>query len=56
MTYSKTFRDGSARDEALRRRNVGVPKVMGTGPKPKPDTEQAAEQKANEKPGGGPNG
>jgi hypothetical protein len=52
MNYSRTLRDGSARDEALKRRNGGVSEALGMGPKPAPapEAEQPAEQKRAEKP------
>jgi hypothetical protein len=50
MNYSRTLKDGSARDEALKRRNGAVRQVLGMELKPKPDTEQPAGQKADEKP------
>jgi hypothetical protein len=51
MNYSRTLRDGSARDEALKRRNGAVREALGMGSKPKPDTEGPAEQTANDKSG-----
>jgi hypothetical protein len=50
MNYSRILRDGSARDEALQRRSGAVREALGMGPKPKPETEQPAEQKVDEKP------
>jgi hypothetical protein len=50
MNYSRTLRDGSARDEALKRRNGVMREALGTAPKPKPDTELPAEPKVEEKP------
>ena len=37
MNYSRTVRDGSARDEALKRRSGGVRKALGMGPDRKAD-------------------
>jgi hypothetical protein len=50
MNYSRTLQDGSARDDAVERRNSAVRQALGMGSKPKPDTEQPAEQKPTEKP------
>ena len=52
MNYFRIYSNGSARDEALKRRNGVVRERLGLGPatEPKPDTEQHAEQKAEEKP------
>jgi hypothetical protein len=53
MNYSTNLRNGSARDEALKRRNAAVREVLGMGPKPEPQpiTEKPpAEPKADEKP------
>jgi hypothetical protein len=49
MNYSRIVRDGSARDEALKRRNGAVSEVLRMGPTPKRQTEQPAEQNADEK-------
>ena len=51
MNYSRTIRDGSARDEALKRRNGVMREALEIAPKPKRDTEQpATDQKADVKP------
>ena len=50
MNYSRTVGNGSARDEALKRRNGTVREVLGIATKPKPDTDQPAEQAKDEKP------
>ena len=50
MSYATTVRDGFARDEALKRRNGAVRQALGLAPQPRPDTEQAAEQKTDDKP------
>ena len=52
MNCSRTVRDGSARDEALRRRNVAVRKALGFELKPAtvPEAEQPVEQKYDDKP------
>ena len=50
MNYSRTVSNGSARDDALKRRNNAARKVLGVDPNPKRETEQPAEQKPNEKP------
>ena len=47
MNYSRIVRDGSGRDEALKRRNGVVREALGMGPKPTPETE--AEQPAKQK-------
>ena len=48
----QNVRDGSARDEALTRRNVAVRKTLRIGPKPglAPESEQPIEQKSDDKP------
>ncbi len=51
MNYSRIVRDGSARDEALKRRNGAMREVSGLDPTPKRETEHPAEQKDDEKPG-----
>ena len=48
MNYSKTPKHGPARDEAL---NGAVREALGTGSKPKPDTERPTEQTAIDKSG-----
>ena len=48
MNYSRTLRDGSARDEALKRRNGAVREALRMAPKPRPDTEKPAEEKPAE--------
>ena len=50
-TEGKLDGHGSARDEALKRRNGAVREALGMGSKPKPDTEGPAEQTANDKSG-----
>ncbi len=50
MNYSSIVRDGSARDEALKRRNGAMREVLGLNPTPKREAEQPAEQKADGKP------
>ena len=50
MNYSRTLKDGSARDEALKRRNGTAREALGMNPKPGRDAEQPAEQKVEEKP------
>lgn len=52
MNYARTVRDGSARDEALKRRNVAVRKTLRIGPERvlAPEAEQPIEQKSNDKP------
>jgi hypothetical protein len=50
MTYSRTFRDGTARDEALKRRSGAVRQALGLKPALAPDKKQPAEQKSVEKP------
>jgi hypothetical protein len=50
MNYSRIVRDGSARDEALKRRNGAVSEVLRMGPTPKRETEQPAEQKPTRSP------
>jgi hypothetical protein len=50
MNYSRTVRDGSARDAALKRRNSAVREGLGMESKPKPETEKPVEQKSEEKP------
>jgi hypothetical protein len=49
MNYSRTVGHGSARDEALKRRNAAMREVLGMGPKPEPmqEPERPAEQKAD---------
>ena len=56
MNYSRTAKDGSARDEALKRRNGVVREALEPAPKPKRDAEQPAEQTADEKPSESPAG
>jgi hypothetical protein len=56
MNYSRTVKDGSARDEALKRRNGVMREALGLAPKPKRDAEQPAEQTADEKPSEQPAG
>ena len=51
MNYSKIVRDGSARDEALKRRNGAMREVLGLNPTPKRETEQPVDQKADGKSG-----
>ena len=48
MNYSRTLRDGSARDEALKRRNGGGAVREAFGMTPKPGTEQPAEPTMDE--------
>ena len=50
-TEGKLEGHGSAREEALKRRNGAVREALGMGSKPKPDTEGPAEQTANDKSG-----
>ena len=49
MSYSRIVRDGSGRDEALKRRNGAVREVLGVRPKPAPEreAEQPAKQNAD---------
>jgi hypothetical protein len=50
MNYSRTVRDGSARDEALKRRSDAVRKALGMGPHPKADaaTDMSEQPKENQ--------
>ena len=52
MNYSRTVRDGSARDEALKRRSGGVRKALGMGPDRKADaaTDKSEQPKENQEP------
>ena len=50
-TEGKLEAHGSARDEALKRRNGAVREALGMGSKPKPDMERPAEQAATDKSG-----
>lgn len=50
MNYARAIKNGAARDEALKRRNGAKRQAPGLGQKPEPKPDQAAEQKANEKP------
>ena len=53
MAFIRIRRDGSAREEALKRRNGAIREALGMGrPKSEPvrEPEQPAEQKADEKP------
>ena len=52
MAFIRIRRDGSAREEALKRRNRAVREVLRMEPKPEPmrDPEQPPEQRADEKP------
>ena len=49
MNYSRTLRDGSARDEALKRRRGSVRKAPGMGPDRKADaaTDKSEQPKEN---------
>jgi hypothetical protein len=51
MAFIRIRRDGSAREEALRRRNRAVREARWMGPKPEPirEPEKPDEQKADEK-------
>jgi len=49
MNYSNIERNGSARDEAFRRRNDAVREALGTGVKSTQETEKLDEPK-NDKP------
>ena len=51
MNYSRIVRDGSARDEALKRRNGAMRDVSSRDPTLKRETERPAEQKDDKKPG-----
>jgi hypothetical protein len=46
MNYSRILKDGTARDEALKRRNGAVREALGM--EPRPGAEQPAEQKMEE--------
>ena len=52
MNYSRTVRDGSARDEALKRRSGAVRKALGMGPDRKADaaTDKPEQPKENQEP------
>ena len=50
MNYSTIVRDGSARDEALKRRNAAARETLGMAPKPEREKEPA-ETKVEEKSG-----
>ncbi len=50
MSYSSTVRNGSARDEALKRRSGAVREALGMTLKPKQDTAEAVKPRVNEKP------
>jgi hypothetical protein len=50
MRISKNVPDGSARDEALKRRNAAVREVLGMKPAPSPEASQPQEPEATEKP------
>ncbi|WP_428658924.1 hypothetical protein [Reyranella sp.] len=49
MNYSRTLNNGSARDEALRRRSSTVREV-DIDPKSRPDAEKPVEQKMGDRP------
>ena len=51
MNYARTVRDGSARDDMLKRRSGAVRDAAATPSKPKPDSAPPGEQKAEDKPG-----
>jgi hypothetical protein len=48
MNYSRTVRDGSARDEALKRRSGAVQKALGMGPDGKADAATAKSEQPKE--------
>ena len=50
MKYSQIQTNGSARDEALKRRSAAVREALDMDPKPQPDGEKPAEQKKDAKP------
>ena len=50
MNYSRTQTNGSARDEALKRRRAVVREILGMGPDPVSEPETPAEKKMAEKP------
>jgi hypothetical protein len=52
MNYSRTLRDGSARDEALKRRNGAVREALGMGPDRKADAaaDKSEQPKENQEP------
>jgi hypothetical protein len=52
MNYSRTLRDGSAWDEALKRRGAGVRQALGMGPDRKADaaTDKSEQPKENQEP------
>ena len=52
MNYSRTVRDGSARDEALKRRSGGVRKALGMAPDRKAEaaTDKSEQPKENQEP------
>jgi len=45
MNYSKIQTNGSARDDALKRRSNAVREALGMGPAPQSDAENHSEQK-----------
>lgn len=47
MSYASTVKDGSARDEALKRRRGAVREVLGTGRKPARDLGPPAAREEN---------
>ena len=50
MSYSKTVSNGSARDEALKRRTTSMRRVLGMDAAPQREVAQPAEQTVDEKP------
>jgi hypothetical protein len=46
MNYSRIVQNGSARDEALNRRNLAVRDGLGMGPKPEPSLQSVIETAA----------
>ena len=53
MNYSRTVRDGSARDEALKRRSGAVRKALGMGPDRNADdaaTDKSEQPKESQEP------
>jgi hypothetical protein len=54
MNYSSIGKDGSAREEALKRRSAAMRDTLRMSPKPNQTTEQSVEPKEDQKPSAKP--